>query len=94
MSDGEIKLTVQNAVEPILTLAKNPGGRIVLLINGDFSGGDVEIGFINASSVFEVFTGGTSNAKDDYELTTGVRDVFARATGATPDIDLDVSRVY
>jgi len=86
-----VNLDTQNAVVSVLKTAENPTGRITVNATGDFSSGNLEIGYKNEAKVFTIYTDAVTTAAGGYELTVGAnRDVFARATGATPDIDLDI----
>lgn len=84
-------LDTQNTVVSVLKTSQNPTGRITVNATGDFSSGNLEIGYKNEAKVFTVYTDAVTTVAGGYELTVGAnRNVFARATGATPDIDLDI----
>ena len=80
-------LDTQNAVVRIMKSTENPTGRIRVDITGDISAGDVEIGYKDDSEVFVVVDTAFS-AVGGAEFNIGSDEVWAKATGATPDINL------
>ena len=94
LSDASSKLDTQNEVVQTMTALNNPTGRVSITVDGDFDSGDVEVGYLDVDNAFTIFTDATSSAAEGYELAVGEgRVVYARATGASPDINIVMSAV-
>ena len=92
LSDASSKLDTQNEVIEVMDALNNPTGRVSIAVDGDFDSGVVEVGYKTALGVFIMFTDATSSAAEQYTLKVGQgRVVFARATGASPAINISMS---
>ena len=89
VNDAAENLTVQNQVVLLVKRTNNPTGNVAITIDGDFDSGVVQVGYLNSSAAFIMFTDATSSSNEGYKLTTGDRAVYARATGASPDINIE-----
>ena len=86
-----ITLDTQNDVVSLLKIESNPTGNITINATGDFSAGNLEVGYKTTLGVFTIYTDAVTTAAGGYELSAGSnREVFGRATGGTPDIQVEV----
>lgn len=93
---GLTVLDTQNEVKEI-AVTSSADSIVSIKFEGDFSSGNMEVGYTDTNTLdgtFEIATGGTSTADGDFIYTIG-RDqrVFARATGASPDINVKTTIV-
>lgn len=89
-----INLDTQNEVKSLIVTASNASGRITINATGDFSSGNLEVGYKTTLGVFTIYTDAVTTAAGGYELAAGSnREVFGRATGGTPDIQVEVQNI-
>ena len=96
MAERLTNLDTQNAVTEI-AVTSGIDSIVSIKFEGDFDSGNFEVGYTDdnlSSGTFEAITGATATADGDYVYTAG-RDqrVFARATGASPDINVKTAVV-
>jgi len=87
----------QNEVKPLIKLSSNASGRITINATGNFDSANFEVGYLlitGDDTSFEIYTDAVTTSDGGYELATGSnRDVFGRATGASPSISVRVQNV-
>jgi len=65
---------------------------VAVYLDGDFSAGNVEVGRKNVAGTFKPISGATVSVDDDFQVDIGRdRRLFARATGATPDVNVETN---
>ena len=85
-------LDVQNEVKQVVGTNGNRSGRYTMAIDGDISAGNVELGYLtdpNDTGTFILLTDGSFASAGAFEFSWGGT-IHARATGATPNINLRV----
>lgn len=96
MAETLTTLDTQNEVKEI-AVTLDGSGKVSIKFKGNFSAGDIEVGYTDTNTIggtFRVATAGTSSVAGDFVYTIGRNQrVFARATGATPSIDVKTAIV-
>jgi len=87
-------LDLQNEVKEIAT-TDNETGEIAVKFDGDFSAGDVELGYTDTNTSAGTFISSfSSSVLSDVTYKIGRNQImYARATGATPDINVKTTPV-
>ena len=91
MPTVETTLDTQNEVLEIATTSSEDS-IVAVYLDGDFSAGNVEVGRKNTAGTFFPISGATKSIDDDFKVEVGRdRRLFARATGATPDVNVETN---
>ena len=89
-------ITLLDTQNEVKTIAATPRdiSRVSVKFEGDFSAGDIKVGYIDDSGTFRVASAGTASVDGDFIYTVGRnRRVAARATGVTPVINVETDLV-
>ncbi len=91
MAIRDTNLDTQNLVVQI-AVTSSADGTVAVYVEGDFDSAAVEIGRKDAAGAFQPFTNGSLSAAEDIAIDCG-RDmeIFARALGASPDVDIQTT---
>ena len=91
MGIRDINLDTQNEVVEIAATS-SADGSVAVYVEGNFDSAAVEIGRKDSGGTFRIFTDGSLSADIDIAIDCG-RDmqVFARALGASPDVDIQTT---
>lgn len=86
-------LDTQNEVKEI-AVTSSADGKVAVNIEGDFDSANVEIGRKDVDDTFRPYAFGTFTDDDDVEVKCGRdRPLYARATGASPDVNIQTSPI-
>ena len=90
MTIRDVTLDTQNEVKQI-AVTSSADGEVAFYLDGDFDSAAVEIGR-KVGSVFKPITGGSITSDFDFAMDCG-RDmeIYARALGASPDVDIQTT---
>lgn len=96
MAERITVLDTQNEVKEI-AVTSDEDSIVSIKFEGDFDSGNMDVGYTDTNKsdgTFEIATGGTSTADGDFIYTIGRNQrVYARATGASPDINVKTTIV-